>query len=79
MPLKSRDEIKLMTEEEKKEYQKELDRERVKKYREAKKDTPEYKQKHKQEVYKWRETHPEQFKELNKRNKQNEIGTKRIR
>lgn len=70
MPLKSRAEIKLMTEEEKKEYQKQLNRERVYKYREANKDTPEYKQKHKEEVYKWRQTHQEQFKELNKRSKQ---------
>lgn len=70
MSVKSRAEIKLMTEEEKKEYQKELNRERVRKYREQHKETPEYKEKHKEQTYKWRETHPEQFKELNKRNKQ---------
>ena len=46
-------------------YNKALNRERVQKYRDAKRDTPEYKEKHKEETYKWRANHKEEYKKLN--------------
>ena len=65
--LKSKQEQAQMTPEELKEYKKELNRIRVQKYRDANRNTDEYKLKHKEETYKYRKEHPDVVKELNKK------------
>ena len=65
--LKTKEEQAQMTPEQLKDYKKELNRIRVQKYRDANRNTEEYKSKHKQETYKYRKAHPEIIKELNKK------------
>ena len=67
MTIKTKQEIALMTPSEKKEYNKQLNRDRVKKYRDAHKDTAEYKEKHKKDTYKYRENHPDIYNTLSKK------------
>lgn len=65
MPQKTKAEIKAMTPEERIEYNKEMNRERIKKYRENHKTDETYKEKQKKSTYKYRETHPDEYKKLN--------------
>ena len=55
------------TPEQRKEYDKRLNRERVNRYRQANKDTEEYKLKHKEQTYKYRKEHPDTIKKLNQK------------
>jgi hypothetical protein len=43
MPVKTQEELKMLSPEQRKEYDKQLNRERVNRYRQANKDTEEYK------------------------------------
>ena len=63
--IKTKAEQAQMTQEELKEYKKRINRDRVQRYRDNNRDTPEYKQKHKEETYKYRKAHPDIIKKLN--------------
>lgn len=67
MPKKSLKEVQAMTPEEKKEYQRQLNKERVAKYRSIVGDTPEYKKKNAETVYKFRNAE-ENYEEYKKKN-----------
>jgi len=62
---KTRAELAKLTAEERIEYDKALNRQRVQKYREANKDKEEYKAKHKAETYKYQKENREAYNKLN--------------
>ena len=67
MPVKTQEELKMLSPEQRKENDKQLNRERVNRYRQANKDTEEYKLKHKEQTYKYRKEHPDTIKKLNQK------------
>ena len=62
---KTRAELAKLTAEERIEYDKALNRQRVQKYREANKDKEKYKAKHKAETYKYQKENREAYNKLN--------------
>lgn len=65
--IKTREEIALLSPEARLEYNKQLNKLRVQKYRDANRNTEKYKQMHKEETYKYRKQHPDIIKNLNQK------------